>query len=93
MAGDNKGSKTLITGIPYNDNIKVKVNGRSVETADYLNRVIADIGDVGSEPVVEITAELPGILAGSVLSLAGLAVFVWIAFRNLREGEEKVIHA
>ncbi|MBR6959013.1 MAG: YfhO family protein [Clostridiales bacterium] len=93
MAGDNKGSKTLITGIPYNDNIKVKVNGRNVDTADYLNRVIADIGDVGSAPVVEITAELPGIFAGTVLSLAGLAVFVWIAFHNLREGEENVSHA
>ncbi len=67
-----EGSRSLITGMPYNVNIKVTVQGSECVTYNYQGLLAAHIGNAGTGAELEIIPELGGIITGVMLTVVGL---------------------
>ena len=70
------GSRSLITGLSYDDNIKVTVHGHQCETYNYQGLLAAHIGEAGAGSEVRIVPELAGTVTGTVLTVIGIALTV-----------------
>ncbi len=67
-----EGSRSLITGMPYNVNIRVTVQGSECATYNYQGLLAAHIGNAGTGAELEIVPELGGMVTGAMLTAVGL---------------------
>lgn len=76
----------LITSIPYDSHLEIKVDGREVVT-EKVNTAFAGCRMVSGEHWVTITYHAPGLAAGKWISLAGILLWagMWVLTRKLEK--------
>ena len=80
----------LITSIPYDSHLEIKVDGREVVT-EKVNTAFAGCRMVSGEHWVTITYHAPGLIMGKWISLAGIVLWagMWFLTEKCRKAERE----
>ena len=78
----------LITSIPYDSHLEIKVDGREVVT-EKVNTAFVGCRMVSGEHWVTITYHAPGLAAGKWISLAGILLWAGMWFRTRKLEKRK----
>lgn len=81
----------LITSIPYDSHLEIKVDGREVVT-EKVNTAFVGCRMVSGEHWVTITYHAPGLSAGKWISLAGILLWagMWLLTRKFSRAEKNL---
>lgn len=81
----------LITSIPYDSHLEIKVDGREVVT-EKVNTAFVGCRMVSGEHWVTITYHVPGLSAGKWISLAGILLWagMWLLTRKFSRAEKNL---
>ena len=81
----------LITSIPYDSHLEIKVDGREVVT-EKVNTAFVGCRMVSGELWVTITYHAPGLSAGKWISLMGILLWagMWVLMRKFRRREKNL---
>lgn len=77
---DSNGSESMILSIPYSDNLRIKVNGKSAEVRRAFDDMTMIKLENGTNEII-VTAIPKGFMAGLVLTLIGIALCILYHFK------------
>ena len=80
----------LITSIPYDSHLEIKVDGREVVT-EKVNTAFVGCRMVSGEHWVTLTYHAPGLFVGKWISLAGIVLWagMWFLTEKCRKAERE----